>query len=162
MLAWPVEHKQPPMKKKTGKDTSQLNFTFGISHFSHDLFPFFFFLIPITTYRCLEGKKPVLIFVYLKVLETWYIYIYIYIFFADTSLFWMWRKQCLTQKETAKKEFQALEPSPIMCKEDLFQGWLGYRLNSGWYNRWVLNKPMCLPSCECMWLEMDFGPKMTI
>ena len=77
MLAWPMEQKQPSVKKRTGKDTNQIHFIFGISHLSQYLF----FQIPITTHKCLKEKKKILIFTGLKVFQR-----LIFYFFADTLL----------------------------------------------------------------------------
>ena len=66
----------------------------------------------------------------------------------------MWKKQCLTQKEIAKKEFQTLDSSLKMCREDLVSGMA--RMVD------ITYKPICLPFCECMQLQLEFGPKMTV
>ena len=73
-----MEQKQPSVKKKTGKDTNLIHFIFGSSHLSQHLF----FLIPITTPKCLrEKKKTVLIFIGLKIFQR-----LIFYFFANTLL----------------------------------------------------------------------------
>ena len=66
----------------------------------------------------------------------------------------MWKKQCLTQKEIAKKEFQTLDSSLKMCREDLVSGMA--RMVD------ITYKPICLPFYECMWLQLEFGPRMTV
>ena len=66
----------------------------------------------------------------------------------------MWKKQCLTQKEIAKKEFQTLDSSLKMCREDLVSG-MATMVD-------ITYKPICLPFYECMWLQLEFGPRMTV
>ena len=144
MLVWPREQKQPSMKKKTGKDTNLIHFIFGTSHLSQHLF----FLLPITTPKCLkEKKKTVVIFIGLKVFQR-------LIFYFLLTLSWMWKKQCLTQKEIARKGFQTLESSLKTCRGDLVSG-MSRMVD-------ITDKPVCLPFYECTWLELEFGPKVTV
>ena len=94
-----------------------------------------------------KKKNTVLIFTGLKVFQR-----LIFYFFADTLL--DVEEAMFNTKGNCKERISDIGSSLKMCREDLVSGMA--RMVD------ITYKPICLPFYECMWLQLEFGPRMTV